>query len=180
MKIITSIGDPNGIGLETFAKAVKECNADFFLNNSVAIAASSSIIDDYLKKINFQYDFENQNLIIDNKKIEIIDLGKEYEIEFGAITKKSAEIALSSLECSTDLILSKKYNALLTLPISKNAMHLAEFSYPGHTEYLAAKDNTKDYLMILFNDKMRVALATIHIPLKDVVLSISKKLLETL
>jgi len=178
MKIITSIGDPNGIGLETFAKAVKECNADFFLNNSVAIAASLSIIDDYLKKINFQFDFENQNLIIDNKKIEIIDIGKEYEIEFGAITKKSAEIALSSLECSTDLILSKKYNALLTLPISKNAMHLAEFSYPGHTEYLAAKDNTKDYLMILFNDKMRVALATIHIPLKDVVLSISKKLLE--
>ncbi|HRT67399.1 MAG TPA: 4-hydroxythreonine-4-phosphate dehydrogenase PdxA [Bacteroidota bacterium] len=178
MKIITTIGDPNGIGLETFVKAIKECDAEFFQNNYIAIASSPSIIENYLKEINFLFNFENQYLVIDNKKIEIINIDKDYKIEFGTITNKSAEIALSSLECAAELVLSKKYNAMLTLPISKNAMHLTEFPFQGHTEYLAAKDNAKDYLMILFNDKMRVALATIHIPLKDVAVSISEELLE--
>ena len=178
MKIITSIGDPNGIGLETFAKAIAECDQNFFINNSLAIAASPKIIEDYLRKINFPFIIENDFLLIDGKKIRIIEIEKDYEIEFGKISKKSAEIALSSLELATDKVLSKEYNALVTLPISKNAMHLAGFAFPGHTEYLAMKDGAEDILMILFNDSMRVALATIHIPLKDVSSQISKKLIE--
>ena len=178
MKIITSVGDLNGIGLETFAKAIELCTAEFFNNNSIAIVSSITNINDYLKKINFSYYIDNNFLIINNKKIEIIEIKENSKIEFGIISKQSAEIALSSLQLATDLVLSKQYDALLTLPISKNAMHLLDFAYPGHTEYLAMRDKNTSPLMILFNDQMRVALATIHIPLKDVSASISISSLE--
>lgn len=178
MKIITSVGDLNGIGLETFAKAIELCTSEFFNKNSIAIVSSIAIIDDYLKKINFSYYIDNNFLIINNKKIEIIEIKENSKIEFGIISKQSAEIALSSLQLATDLVVSKQYDALLTLPISKNAMHLLDFAYPGHTEYLAMRDKNTSPLMILFNDQMRVALATIHIPLKDVSASISISSLE--
>lgn len=179
MKIITSIGDPNGIGLETFAKAIDGSPSSFYADNSIAIAASPAILQDYLEKINFPFSIENNFLIIDNKKIEIIDIKKNYEIQFGVISHESADIALSSLELATDLVITQQYDALLTLPISKNAMHLINFAYPGHTEYLAMRDGQSNPLMILFNNKMRVALATIHIPLKDVPYAISKESLQT-
>ena len=178
MKIITSIGDLNGIGLETFTKAIALCPANFFENNSIAIVSSISNIYDYLSKINFPFSIDDNFLIIDNKRVEIIEINSNSQIEFGKISTQSAAIALSSLQLATDLVLSKQYDALLTLPISKNAMHLLDFAYPGHTEYLAMRDNTNSPLMILFNDQMRVALATIHIPLKDVSNTISKVHIE--
>ncbi|MGC1504986.1 MAG: 4-hydroxythreonine-4-phosphate dehydrogenase PdxA [Sulfitobacter sp.] len=60
-------------------------------------------------------------------------------------------------------------NALCTAPIHKKALKDgAAFSYPGHTEYLAALAGVDDVVMMLASDQLRVVPATIHIALKDV------------
>src|SRR5690625_6727008 len=58
--------------------------------------------------------------------------------------------------------------AIVTAPLNKDAMHQAGIQAPGHTEILAEKTNTEHYAMMLMNDEIKVMLATIHIPLKEV------------
>ena len=59
-------------------------------------------------------------------------------------------------------------DALVTLPISKNAWHEAGHNYSGHTELLAEELGVKKYAMIMIAGKLKVLLVTTHIPLKDV------------
>src|SRR5712691_10473218 len=58
--------------------------------------------------------------------------------------------------------------AIATAPINKEALALAGLPWRGHTDMLAALTNTRDVAMMFYADKLRVVLATIHIPLSEV------------
>ncbi len=58
--------------------------------------------------------------------------------------------------------------AIATAPINKEALALAGLPWRGHTDMLAALTNTRDVAMMFHSDKLRVVLATIHIPLSEV------------
>ena len=64
------------------------------------------------------------------------------------------------------------------MPISKNAFHLTHWEYPGQTEYLSSFFEDSEPLMILFSDKIKVALATIHEPIYNVPTLIQKDTLK--
>ncbi len=59
-------------------------------------------------------------------------------------------------------------DALVTAPISKEGLHRAGYTYPGHTEMLAELTGTKRFAMMLFGGPLRVVLATRHIPISAV------------
>ena len=61
-----------------------------------------------------------------------------------------------------------RIDALVTAPISKRAWQMAGVRFPGHTELLAKRTRTKDYAMMFVAPRMKVALATIHVPLMAV------------
>lgn len=177
MKIIFSIGDINGIGIEVMLKGIqsyfKESNANEF---EIAIACHKRILIEYAEKINFDIYINNSSVLIGNKYCEIIESKLYYGIEFGKISKESGLIAIESLELATNLVISKEYDALITLPITKKSMYLANWNFPGHTEYLGFKTKSQE-MMILASDNIRVALGTIHIPISKVSSSITKELL---
>ena len=56
---------------------------------------------------------------------------------------------------------------IVTAPIDKAALHAGGYDYPGHTEMLAALTGA-DVAMMLATDKLRVVLATTHLPLRSV------------
>jgi len=59
-------------------------------------------------------------------------------------------------------------DAITTAPISKKALSEAGYSYPGHTELLAELTGSKEYVMMLAGERLKVALVTIHCSLRDV------------
>jgi 4-hydroxythreonine-4-phosphate dehydrogenase len=63
--------------------------------------------------------------------------------------------------------------AIVTAPISKTWARRAGFAFPGHTEMLAARLGARDVVMMFAGPKLRVALATVHVPLAEVVASLS-------
>jgi 4-hydroxythreonine-4-phosphate dehydrogenase len=70
---------------------------------------------------------------------------------------------------AVELVQSGAASALCTCPINKKVLRDgADFSYPGHTEYLAALGGEVDVVMMLACPQLRVVPATIHIPLRDV------------
>jgi 4-hydroxythreonine-4-phosphate dehydrogenase len=64
--------------------------------------------------------------------------------------------------------MEKKVHGIVTAPISKEALALAGFPWPGHTEMLAEFTGTKEYAMMLVGAPLRVILVTIHTALKNV------------
>lgn len=76
---------------------------------------------------------------------------------------------ISAISDGVDLVQSGAARALCTAPIHKAALiDGADFSYPGHTEYLAALAGTDQVVMMLACDDLRVVPVTIHIPFADV------------
>jgi 4-hydroxythreonine-4-phosphate dehydrogenase len=67
---------------------------------------------------------------------------------------------------------------MVTCPISKELMHRAGYKFDGHTELLAHLTRTKDYVMMLAGDRLRVSLVTTHCALREVPERLSKELVE--
>lgn len=86
----------------------------------------------------------------------------------GTITAYSGKLSMGAVSAGIEACLSGEADALVTAPISKEAIHLGGFRVPGHTEYLAECTGVKKVGMMLVNKAMRVGLATIHVPLRDV------------
>jgi 4-hydroxythreonine-4-phosphate dehydrogenase len=58
--------------------------------------------------------------------------------------------------------------AIVTAPISKTWARRAGFAFPGHTEMLAARLGAREVVMMFAGPKLKVALATVHVPLAEV------------
>ena len=87
---------------------------------------------------------------------------------------KTAGIASKAFveEAIADALLPKDnprhLDAIVTGPICKEAWKLAGFSWPGHTELLAYRTKAKRHAMMFVSPRLRVVLATTHIPLMDI------------
>lgn len=76
---------------------------------------------------------------------------------------------VSALVRGVDLVLEDpRGRALVTAPIDKAGCRDEGFAFPGHTEYLAARAQVDDFAMLMVGPRLRVVLATIHIPLREV------------
>lgn len=181
MKIIVSIGDCNGIGLETFYKAVQKLSIKKSLKNIIylTLASNKKTIKEYYKKLNFEFKDSQNGIIISDIPIDIIDLSSYSPIDLGKMTEKSAKLTIESLDYSVNAVINKNFDAIVTLPINKFALQRVGWNYPGHTEFLAEKTHSNSYMMILMTRKLRVAFVTTHIPLSDVSKKISQKLIES-
>ncbi len=89
-----------------------------------------------------------------------------------------AQGVIEAIADSVALVQQGKARALCTAPIHKAALiDGAAFAYPGHTEYLAALAGTKQVVMMLACDALRVVPTTIHIPLSEVPTQLTASLL---
>ena len=86
----------------------------------------------------------------------------------GKPTKDGARFALATLEAGVAGCLAGRYAALVTGPVNKAALHAAGFRFPGQTEWLAWRTETKKFAMMLVGGRLRVTLATIHEPIRRV------------
>jgi 4-hydroxythreonine-4-phosphate dehydrogenase len=169
MKIVATIGDINGIGLEVLLKAASRLGNSKH-NIILDIACNWKSIKEYIKKC-----LKTDSISISSKEIKagnftigIINSCSYCKVEPGRETAEAGRLAIQSIETAYRLTEAGEYDAMVTMPISKHSAHLSGFGFPGHTEMLAEMSKTGNPLMILFSGKFRVALATVHVPLSKV------------
>ena len=92
----------------------------------------------------------------------------------GTLNVKNAPYILQTLDVAIDGCLSGNFAALVTGPVQKSVINDAGIPFSGHTEYLADKTRTPKVVMMLATEGLRVALATTHLPLKDVAAAITR------
>jgi 4-phospho-D-threonate 3-dehydrogenase / 4-phospho-D-erythronate 3-dehydrogenase len=92
----------------------------------------------------------------------------EADLLYGRPATAAGDAVFNYIRTATRLCLDGRLSAMVTAPISKEAMNRAGHHYPGHTELLAELCGTDRYVMMLAGDQLRVSLVTIHEALRDV------------
>jgi 4-hydroxythreonine-4-phosphate dehydrogenase len=93
----------------------------------------------------------------------------------GHLSRSSGEAAYRYISAAVELVLNRTADAIATAPISKRALQLAGYHYPGHTEMLAEMTKTKECRMMLLGKRLKVVLVTVHVPLARVARELSRK-----
>ncbi len=83
----------------------------------------------------------------------------------GISPQEGSRASFAYLEMAGRMALEGKVEAIVTAPVSKEAIHGAGIPFRGHTEYLAEISGTKEYVMMLAGERLKVALVTTHIAL---------------
>jgi len=178
IKVGITHGDFNGIGYEVILKMLDD-NRLFELCTPI-IYGSAKIAANYRKLLGLQGPQPVQVKDADNAadgQASIINvIGEEAKVEPGQPSAEAGKAAFEALERAVADLRAGKIDVLLTAPVNKATIHSELFTFPGHTEYLETSigDGNKA-LMILFNESVRVALASIHLPLSKVAEAITKE-----
>ncbi len=177
-RIAITIGDFNGIGPEVVLKSISKKN---ILNTVNPILIGSIDIFDFVaKKLKLKLKLvkiDNYPTEIEKNSIPVIEVSKINikQLQVGKISPDAGVCAGMAIEKAVSLALNKSVDAIITAPISKEALHLAGYNFPGQTEMIAMLSRSEQSTMMLVSGGLRVALATIHIPIKDVASGISKE-----
>lgn len=173
-----SIGDLNGIGGEIILKTFEDSRILEFC--TPVIFASSKVMgflkNHFKSEINFN-DINNLNQLVFSR-VNVLNCWNEpVKIEFGKEDFKIGAYAIKSLQEATKALKNNKIDVLVTAPINKHNIQSKEFNFPGHTDYLA-QELEGESLMFMVTETLRVGLLTDHVPVKDVAIKISDKLIE--
>ncbi|MDR1285237.1 MAG: 4-hydroxythreonine-4-phosphate dehydrogenase [Campylobacteraceae bacterium] len=153
-KIAISIGDLNGIGLEIALKAHQEVKAlcdPIYCINETMLQWGAALL--------------GVSVPLDFKTIECAE--EFFEITPGIVSEKAGKASFDSFVTAVALTKSNNVDAVVTLPINKEAWSKAGIIYKGHTD--ALEDMTdKKAIMMLGCDKLFTILFTHHIPFKNI------------
>ncbi len=96
----------------------------------------------------------------------------------GELDKANAPVVLDTIAAGVLACLEGRFDALVTAPVHKGVINAAGFAFTGHTEFIAQITGGHP-VMMLATEGLRVALATTHLPLKDVIAAITQERLAT-
>jgi 4-hydroxythreonine-4-phosphate dehydrogenase len=170
LPIAITMGDPCGIGAEIITKlyaSSAELPPTLVIGDEGLIKRAVQLLALPLavQGIDSPEDFQQVA-----GTIPVISLSHLPEnLPFGQLDARAGKAAFDYIRTGIDLALQKKIRAVVTAPINKEALRLADIHYPGHTEILADLSGTKDFAMMLMNNDLRVILVTIHVSLREAI-----------
>jgi len=183
--ISISLGDPGGIGPEVIARAladrrVRSLGRFAIHGSSAALHAGCDAagVEPYwwrvdARRADLGATVEAHDVVLFDADPELTEQGGTPDFERratklgGALSFRWVEAAIA--DAQRDASDPRRADAVVTGPISKEAWALAgKGRWPGHTELFAHRLRAPRSAMMFVGDKLRVVLATVHIPLMDV------------
>ena len=168
-KIAVSSGDPAGIGPDICIKAFGNKK---ILSYKPIVFGNIDLFIERAKQINQEIDIREykgeEEDSISNDFLWMVDMPIGVDISSSKPNPKSAEYIINIFEESVNKTISKEFDAIVTCPINKEIINEGGIPFTGHTEELAKLGKTNKVVMMLANQKIKVALASTHIPLNEV------------
>ena len=174
--ILIVAGEPNSIFLEIFFKSIQAHH----YKSPLIIIASKKLLEQQMMKLGFFFEINtiDQNFkkfnLLDNKKINLINVEYKFKSCFEKISSKSNDYIKDCFELALKIIKQNKLSKFINGPISKKSFLKGKTL--GITEYLAKKTKKNNkVVMLIFNNKLSVSPLTTHLALKNVHKQISKQ-----
>lgn len=181
-KYTFTCGDINGIGPEIVIKTFQRLYDKRVNEQFIFICPLNVFINYYqLTYSGFPFQVVKQSELKSSSETFLIYALPEVKMKIGTPDKTSGKVAFSALSESFKLLKNNIADAVITAPVSKFAINLAGYNFPGQTEMFAEWSGVRNYMMTFLSKKMNAGLITIHLPLKKVSSNInSKKLLSAI
>jgi 4-phospho-D-threonate 3-dehydrogenase / 4-phospho-D-erythronate 3-dehydrogenase len=169
MRYCLTMGDPSGVGPELALKAFQEGG----LVGECAVVGDLEILHACndalglgvpLRKMGGRDDIEPGCL-------NVLDLGilSPADVVVGTVSRASGNAALRYVEEATQRVLDGAYDAVVTLPVNKEAARLSSPDFSGHTELIAAMCRTERYAMMLASERLTVVHVSTHVSMAEAV-----------
>jgi len=179
--ISITMGDPAGIGPEVIIKALH--TPVIYEVSHPLVIGSLSILENVRKslKIRDEVFFNSIKELKDSDfnfgKINVLDIEDLQldNIKQGEISREGGGASVRYVEKAIEFAIQKDVDAVVTAPISKEAINLAGYKYQGHTEIFAEKTGIKDFAMMLVTDDIKVIHVTLHVSMVDACKLIKKE-----
>jgi 4-hydroxythreonine-4-phosphate dehydrogenase len=161
LRLALTIGDPAGIGPEVAVKAL--FGGRLSAEARLLVVGSRRVLEHEAVALGF-------DPALLGERCEIVDLDNFTPGQPGrrAPSGASGRASVQYIERAVRMVLDGEADALVTCPISKEAIAAGGSEFPGHTEMLASLTGAGDVLMVLIGSELRVALVTRHVALRDV------------
>ena len=163
-RIVLTMGDPAGVGPEVALRALADAGLSELAD--MTVAGDPVAIEEWATILSVR------------PTAAVVDCrARAGGVEPGKPTPNGARAALASIEVAARMCLDGHADAMVTAPVSKRAIAATGVPFPGHTEFLARYTRAEDVVMTFIHGAHRVALATTHLPLREVSASLSSDLI---
>ena len=166
-----TMGDPAGIGPEIILKACRKLHDRIIAGDLRLLVIGSGVA---LERARAQFGDGLEIPEASEEQAEwpalaFLQAGPEGEpIESGKLSPDGGRFAFQAVERGVHLAQAGRVEGIVTAPLNKEALNLAGYHYPGHTEMLAELTGVRGSVMMLAHGNMRVSHVTTHIALEEV------------
>ncbi len=177
-RLIVTTGEPAGIGPDlALAAALADWPSELvFAGDPDLLSARASMLGLRLTLCTWRADAPPAPHRAGTLPVLPVRLARR--VEPGRPDPANARYVLDLLDAAAERCLAGRFDAMVTAPVQKSAINDAGIPFRGHTEYLAAKGGGAHPVMLLVAGRLRVALATTHLPLAEVPRAITRESLE--
>ena len=177
-RIAVTPGEPAGIGPDLVVSLAQQA-----LDAEIVAVADPELLRQRARQLGLDIEIA----ILDPKqsiqphqpgRLWVDPIPLKHACQAGVLDPANAHYVLDTLAHATDGCMDGRYAAMVTAPVHKGVINDAGVSFSGHTEFLAERTDTELVVMMLTAPGLRVALATTHLPLRDVADAITQPLLD--
>ncbi len=176
-KIAITPGEPAGIGPDI---CLQICNQDWPCE--LVFIADPDLLQRRADQLGLNIDIQiadpNHAAITQTAgTLKVLPVKLSKQENPGKLDARNARYVIETLRTAAQLCMDKTCDAVVTGPVQKSIINQANIPFSGHTEFFAEVCGGFP-VMMLTATKLKVALATTHLPLKDVSQAITRPLLE--
>lgn len=167
--IAITIGDFNGVGPEVALKAAAHPTIRKLC--TPVLVGPLSVFEHVRSSLRLRMKLEKSTLpLVNSAATPVVDVGDGIwaDVHYGSVTKSAGRTAGQAIERAVELCMRNDVRAMVTAPVSKEALNLAGYNFPGQTEMVALLSRSQRVAMMLVSDTMRVGLVTIHMSIRSV------------
>ncbi|MET0279629.1 MAG: 4-hydroxythreonine-4-phosphate dehydrogenase PdxA [Steroidobacteraceae bacterium] len=157
-RLALTCGEPAGIGPDICVQAAAALAGGGF---DITCIADGALLAARAKRLGIAYPADGESFRVEHLPLPA-------PVEAGRLDSANARWVLSLLDRALAGCRSGEFDAMVTAPVQKSVINDAGIAFTGHTEYLAERCGNARPVMLLVADTLRVALATTHLPLRDV------------
>jgi 4-hydroxythreonine-4-phosphate dehydrogenase len=178
-RIVVTSGEPAGVGPDACVSlAQTDWEADLVVAGDADLLAATAATLDLPLTIE-RYNSSRPATAHRRAKMTVLHIATSAPVVAGHPDPRNAAYVIEMLDRACDGCVNGEFAAMVTAPVQKSTLMDAGYTFSGHTEYLASRTRAALPVMLLVNDRLRVALVTTHLALADVPRAISADRLRT-
>ncbi|WP_017345591.1 4-hydroxythreonine-4-phosphate dehydrogenase PdxA [Pantoea sp. A4] len=177
-RVVITPGEPAGIGPDLTVQLAQQ---DWPVE--LVVCASGALLQSRAEQLGLplslrDYDASAEPVPQRAGSLTLLNIDTAQPVQPGKLNVENGHYVLDTLARACDGCISGEFSALITGPVQKSVINDAGIPFTGHTEFFADRAGGHRVVMMLATEELRVALATTHLPLKEVSDAITRESLH--